>query len=150
MERPSSTNLPCGGEATVRSPRSPERESQRLGPWAWGPAPWLCSGTAPEPLLSGHRQAMAGSGGLPSPPGAAGGRRAASLPRGCRGLARADRRGRPGGTAAVGGTSPAGTGGCQASMTSPPRDWPWWQFLLWEEKNRRSTYQTLERSRVNS
>ena len=75
-----------------------------------------------------------GSGRPSSPPGAAGGRHAASLPQACRGPARADRRGRPGGTAAAGGTSPAGTGGCQASESFLPMDWPWWQFLRWEEK----------------
>ena len=115
-------------------PRSDPPAAQNASPGDWDPGrgvrPLLCSGAAPEPLLSGHRQARVGSQGLPSPPGAAGGRRAASPPRGCHGLAHADKRGRPGGTAAAGGTSPAGTGGCQASVTSPPRDWPWLQFLL--------------------
>ena len=133
MERPSSTNLPCGGEATVRLPRSLGGQIQRLEPWAWGPSPALlrdCPGASALWAPTGQD----GEWGPPSPPGAAGGRRAASLPRGCCGLAGAGKTGPLGGTAAAGGTSPAGTGGCQASESFLPMDWPWWQFLLWEEK----------------
>lgn len=37
--------LALRGEAMVRLPRSPERQSRGLGPWAWGPSPALLWGS---------------------------------------------------------------------------------------------------------
>lgn len=88
----------------------------------------LCSGTALESALSWEMTGQEEQ--PPSPPGAADGRRAASPPQECHGQAREGRRGPPGRTAVVSVIAPTGTGDCQASVNSQPRDWPWWQFSL--------------------
>lgn len=50
-------------------PRSDPPAAQNASPGDWDPGrgvrPLLCSGAAPEPLLSGHRQARVGSRGRP-------------------------------------------------------------------------------------
>lgn len=100
-------------------PRTLQRGDGRgWGPWEWGLFPGLLWD---DPGASTLLEAR----GLASPPGAAGGRHAVFPPQGCRGLGRVGRRGPPGDTVAVSGTSPTGPGHCQASATSLPRDWPW-------------------------
>jgi hypothetical protein len=65
-----------------------------------------------------------------SPPGAAGGRHAVSLPQECHGQVRVSRKGPLGDTVAASMMSPVETEDCQASVTSHPKDWPLWQFSL--------------------
>lgn len=43
--------LALRGEAMVRLPRSPERQSRGLGPWAWGPSPALLWGSPRASVL---------------------------------------------------------------------------------------------------
>lgn len=105
---------PAGREAHGPGlPPQPRRPVPETGTLGVGSVP-CCSGTALEPLLSGHHQAQDGEWGPPSPPGERWQARSVSS-RGAVVWQVQVKQVHSGGTAAAGGTSPAGTGGCQAS-----------------------------------
>lgn len=106
-------------------PRRPVPETGTLG----GPALLRDS---PGLFLSGHQQPGWGVEAA-LPPGAVGGSEL-SFPRGCCGLAGAGKTGPLGALQPSEGRLQLGPEAVVPQESFLPMDWPWWQFLLWEEK----------------